>query len=411
VVGSQRFPLAPVLFLASLAVTMFGAAMGVLEYTYIATTSDLSQGATRTSGLMILLLLCSAMTVPHVPGWAARLGSQRLYWFTDLATAVIWAISGIALLAGAPPFLTLVLITPLMGIATGITAVLAPLFGKAFLSGESMAGAYARMSVIMGLSWAAGSLVGGQFLQDSRPGLGFIVRAVTALPLVVVLAIVTPPGGAPAPKPKTAGAWKTLADRIRQPGALRTALLIPVASVVFTIPFLTLIMPITAALRQVPLVTGAGILMASTSIGEIASPAIVGALQKRWAALTASAIAALACGSCLLVFALISASTSDRPELMLWSLVGLVFGAARYSGKALEIDAAVNAGVEETEAMATISFTKTAMAPVGLIVWAGLIQYVSVEAALLVGFIGMTICATAILRSYQRSERLLTSVS
>jgi len=62
----------------------------------------------------------------------------------------------------------------------------------------------------------------------------------------------------------------------------------------------------------------------------------------------------------------------------------------------------VNSNVDDTEAVATVSFAKTAVAPFGLILWALLIDHVSVQAALLVGFIGITVSARAVQASYQR---------
>lgn len=65
---SEPQRLAAPLFYAGTALATVGSAVGVLEATYIATTSDPSRGALRTATMITLLLVASVLTVPHVPG-------------------------------------------------------------------------------------------------------------------------------------------------------------------------------------------------------------------------------------------------------------------------------------------------------------------------------------------------------
>ena len=400
------------LYLGATAITTIGSAVGALEAASIATTADPSHGAFLTAVVIIELLVASTLTVPHVPAMASRWGPQRLYALGMAATGVIWTVAALAILVGLDPYPTLLVTVPLMGVTTGISTVMSPLFGRAYLSGDTMAGAYSRVTVVVGLSWAAGALVGGALLQHVEPGFGLLVRGVLVVPLVIVLATVSPRGVAPVATLRAGGSWSTLAANVRTPGPLRAVVALSCAVSIFVLPYLSLIVPIAAALRQVPLVSGAGLLMAGTALGEVLSPPLVSALQRRLPSLPAAAAAAILCGGCLALFALSSALLSQQLELAVWVMIGVAFGAARYTVKSLELDAAVNCAVAEAEAIAAVSFVKTAVAPIGLLLCASLMTLVSVEAMLLVAFAGITASAAAVWRSASRpSARVADGVA
>ena len=403
---------AAVLFLGGMAISTVGSALGALESTYIATDSDPAAGATRTAVMIVILLLASTATVPFVSGLALRWGSRRLYSVAVFGTGIIWSAAGLAILSGLPAYPILLLSAPFMGVTVGMTTVLSPIFGRAYLSSQSMAGAYARLSVILGLSWGAGSLIGGQLFQHTPPGVGILTRGVLAIPLAVVLVAVRPPTAAPEPVAQRGGSLRAMTGHLRTPSPLRTVLALSCAVTIFVIPFLSLIVPIASALRQVPLVSGAGLLMAGMAVGEVFSPLLVSRLQRHRSSPSGAVWAALSCGGCLLAFAVTSYLTSGQPELLVWTTIGIAYGASRYAVKSLELDAAVNCDVDDTEAVATVSFAKTAVAPLGLLVWATLIDHVSVETALLVGCVGITVSALAVKNSVARlSERGRSEIS
>ncbi|MBM3686802.1 MAG: MFS transporter [Actinobacteria bacterium] len=393
---SEPQRLAAPLFYAGTALATVGSAVGVLEATYIATTSDPSRGALRTATMITLLLVASVLTVPHVPGWAARWGYRRLYVVADSGAALVWGALSLALFAGLPPYPALLAAVPVMGVMSAMSAVLAPLLCRAYLSGHSMAGAYARLSVIMGLSWAAGSLLGGYLLLSVPPGVGIFARGLLVIPLVVVLATVAPRGAFPKGQQRGGRAYSTLLQHVRTPGPLRATVAVTCTLSVFALPFLSLIVPITSDLREVPLLPGAGLLMAGSAVGEVFAPLLVTLLQRRLRSLPAAAICGLACAGCLLAFALASFIWTGQRELAAWILVGLGFGAARFTAKALQIDAAVTSGAPDGEAVATLSFVKGVCDPIGLLLWALLMTFVSVEAALLVACVGLSIGSVAV---------------
>ena len=379
------------LYLGAVAVSTVGSAVGALESTFISTTSSSSAGGLRTAIMLVELLVFSTLTVPLVPSLASRVGTRQLYVLTMLGTVVFWCAGGGAILAGLPAYLTMLIVTPLIGVTLGLTTVLSPLFARQYLGSGTMAGAYARLSVITGLSWGAGALLGGRYFDHVSSGYGILTRGLLALPLVVVIAVVQPIAGeVQRPSPRSSGVRGVLRDAFAV-NDLRVVITLSSAVAVFALPYLSLIVPIAAALRQTPLASGAGLLMAGTSVGEIMSPLLVSRLQRRLSALPAAVAAAAGCAGCLLVFAAVSALTSDEAELALWVAIGIAFGALRYAVKSLELDAAVNSGVDSTEAVAVVSFAKSAVAPVGLLLWSVLMWGASVEFALLVAGVSLLV--------------------
>ena len=85
--------------------------------------------------------------------------------------------------------------------------------------------------------------------------------------------------------------------------------------------------------------------------------------------------------------------------------------AARYTAKALELDAAVNSGVPDGEAVATLSFVKGACTPIGLLLWSMLITFASVEVTLLVASAGLAAGCAAVWTSYNRHARATAAPS
>ena len=113
----------------------------------------------------------------------------------------------------------------------------------------------------------------------------------------------------------------------------------------------------------------------------------------------------------LLAFAFASFVWTGENELAIWVLIGAGFGAARYTAKALELDAAVNSGVPDGEAVATLSFGKGACTPVGLLLWSMLITFASVEVTLLVASAGLAAGCAAVWTSYNRHARTAAAPS
>jgi hypothetical protein len=220
-------------------------------------------------------------------------------------------------------------------------------------------------------------------------GYGILARGILAVPLVVVLAFIPPAGGEIRSRTRHGGGLRAVAKEVVTPGSLRIVIALSAAVAVFALPYLSLIVPIAAALRQTPLASGAGLIMAGTAAGEMMSPILVGRLQARFASLPAAIAAAVGCAGCLLVFAATSAVLSDRSELLVWTGIGVAFGALRYTVKSLELDAAVSSGRDHTEAIAAVSFAKSLTAPLGLLIWSALMWAFSVEVALVVAGAGL----------------------
>jgi MFS family permease len=269
-----------VAFLFGTATSTAGLAIGTLDATGITTTAgNLSRGAIYTSAYLAILLFTRAFTVPHTARLSARLGIENAYRFTVGLGVVSWAIASILILAGVPGLPVLLCFAPLFGISGGFAAVLGPIFSKAYIAGKDMAGAYAWMSVIAGVAWATGSAAGGFILNSVEPGWGLLSKAILGIPMFVIVTRI-----APATDPRTPKAhkrvWYEMKKQLTENKQLRRAAILGCGVSMFAAPMVSMIVPIADALRQTPLLPGAGILMASMALGQLSSPYLVSRLSR-----------------------------------------------------------------------------------------------------------------------------------
>lgn len=90
----------------------------------------------------------------------------------------------------------------------------------------------------------------------------------------------------------------------------------------------------------------------------------------------------------------------DEPELIVWAVVGLGFGAFWLAQRSINLGAATDAGDESNagEAVAVFVFAVSIAAPIGVLLWGFLINHVSVEAAIFAGAIGTAAAGAAYLK-------------
>jgi len=382
-----------------------GLAIGSLDAAGICTDAGgITKGAIYTSAYLTLLMVAAAFTVPHTAKIAARFGIERTYRLVVALGSTTWLICGTLILAGVPGFPVLLCFAPIFGFTGGLSGVLAPIFSKAYIAGKDMAGAYARMSVISGIAWAIGSALGGIILNDSHPGVGIVLKGIFGIPFVVVLLKVRPAAHPTTPKAKKR-AFPEMRERLSNNDELRRATMLRCGIALFAAPMASLIVPIVDALRQTPLLPGAGIIVAAMAVGQLASPGLVGRLSRNNRPQIAGAsIAALASAGVLVAYGLVSALVSKRPELLAWCFIGLSFGGLRYAARALNIGAVSASGPEEdtTNLLQASQFAATLASPIGVLMWGFLINQASVEVAIFVGAAGMALVALASLRRASR---------
>ena len=180
-------------------------------------------------------------------------------------------------------------------------------------------------------------------------------------------------------------------ERLRNNEQLRRATVLRCGTCLFAAPLASLIVPIVDALRQTPLLPGAGIVVAAMAFGQLGSPWLVGRLSRNnRPQIAAASIAALGSAAVLVTYGVASALISHRPELLAWCVVGLAFGALRYAARALDVGAVTASGDEKdaTNLLQASQFAATLASPVGVMLWGFLINRVSVEAAIFTGAAG-----------------------
>jgi MFS family permease len=291
----------------------------------------------------------------------------------------------------------------LAGVSWAVFSVLNPLFARAYFTGEGMAAAVARLSLASGIAWAIGAAAGGFLLHVVAPGWGLLIRALLGVPFAIYL-IAKPPAVEPPMPESREPVWSGMRDRLRDNPDLRRATLLGCGVTAAAAPMASLIVPIVDALRQSPLLPGAGILSASMAGGEMFAPVVVSKLERRRTDLRAAAVAAIVCGGALVLYAIGSYALSRRPELAMWAVIGVAYGAFRFASKALNVGAATASDTEENsvESVATLLFITGLAAPVGVLAWGFLINRWSVEAAVLIGAAATTASAAAVLALTKR---------
>ncbi len=394
------------LYLFGIASATGGLAIGALDATGITTRAGgTSNGAIYTSAYLTILMVSAALAVPHTAKVSARFGIEKAYRLIIAMGSTTWLVAGTLILSGVPGLPVLLCFAPLFGFTAGISGVLAPIFSKAYIAGKDMAGAYARMSVISGIAWAIGSAVGGFILNESHPGFGIVTKAFFGVPFFILLLKVRPAAEPATPK-ASKRAFAEMRDRLRSNAQLRRATVLRCGTALFAAPLASLIVPIVDALRQTPLLPGAGIVVAAMAFGQLGSPWLVGRLSRNGRPqIAAASIAALGSAAVLVLYGVASALISKRPELLAWCLIGLAFGGLRYAARALDVGAVTASGDEKaaTNLLQASQFAATLVSPVGVLLWGVLINRVSVEAAIFFGAAGTAAVGLLSLRRATRT--------
>ena len=386
-------------YTAGLSCSVAGTAMGLLALTNISMAAGGGHsGGVTTAVLLSLIALATAGFVPLVPMVCRRFGVRRSYVASILVGAGIWAALAALVPAGSTSFGVVCLSGALLGVVLSAATVLKPLFAQIFLGGASMSVSYARQSLISGVAWVAGALVGGLLIETVGPGWTLLLNAGLSLPLALVLGRTTLTDE-PTIQPRgQAGAHSTL-SYLRANRGVRVAVLVAASTVVFIGPMTLMVVPLADAFRQSP-VTGAGLLMASMGLGRICTPTLVGRLNARLTSIDGAMIADFAGGVILIVFAACSTVVSGGLELAVWCVIGACFGAARFSARAFTVGAAVDSAAQEhrVEAMSALVLVALLATPVGLLLWGTLLDVSGPQVTLLVVGFGMLL-AVALLRS------------
>ena len=404
------------LFLGALGLSIAGTAWGFLDATSIAVIDGGTDEGSVYAGLFVSLgLVFTAITVPLVPRACRLLGETGAFSLSRWGMVVSTIAVGLVILAGFADERVLLIYAPFYGVFVGLALVLNPLFASRMMGKAGMARAYARLSVVGGLAWAIGALVGGWITDHTSSGWGLLAMGIAAIPLALLTMTSAEPGEtavdagdeaekATEAKPKS-GPRASLAALRANPTLLKITIF-AAAIAFFASPLVSLIVPIADELYHRTFITSASIMMAGLSVGEMLTPVIVGGLKKRFNDLHGAAVASLACGLLLIVFTLDALFFQGNVELAFWVVLSLAFGGARYASRALALGAASTSrpGESEVSTMSIYFLAVMVTAPIGVAWWSLVIEYVNVVTALLVGAAGTIAISLWLLRQPQVSR-------
>jgi len=383
-------------FLIASSLVAAGGAIGILSVTGITTQAGGSRAAYYTALYLAVVSAATALTMPYGPRICHLFGTRRAFVLAQALLAVAWLCAGILIFAGAPEMTVLLTSALVFGICKSVAMLVAPMINKAYMSGATMSGAYARTSEIKGVAAVFGSILGGVLLTVAAPGWGMIINGLLFLPLALIAAL-RPPANIPPDPAKAGRPWRDIRDIFVTNRQMRTVAIVACAMVIFIAPLNTLIVPITDDLRQAPLLAAAGLLSAAIGLGRCFSAMLVDRLSRGRTELTASVLADVGAGVVLLLFALSSALLTGPVELMVWVPIGIAYGALRFAGRALNVGAANDAAAAHhpAQALAALFLVSSLVAPLGVMMWGILIDETSTTAAVTVAAIGIFVIIAA----------------
>lgn len=355
-------------FLGATCVSVIGTAFGMLGATAATSAAGGPGGSGITTGLFTATLFAgTALAIPYGPVVAGRLGCRRAFRLSQAVSALAFLAAGGLLLVGTPPMPVLLLAATLIGLCSGVASVLRTLVSKAYQSSNNTAHSFARLSTALGIAAVVGGLAGGFTLSRIAFGWGLVVDAILTIPLVVVLGRVVPTTE-PATPSSPRHPWRTALVRLTSNRRLRWSAALGGSTMLLLAPTIALVVPIAEALRQVPAVGAAGVLMASFAIGEVASPLSVRFAQRRADDLRSGQVAGALAGASLILLGAVSAILSQRLELVVWVMIGVAFGLFRFAGRALYIGSVADAGSDPATNLASANLVVFTTAPLGALV-------------------------------------------
>ena len=354
-------------------------------------------GALLTACYLALSMIAAAVAIPLTPAITQRWGLARGFGFAVASMGLVSVALGIVILLGGPAPAALLLFAPVVGFLGGVAGVLNLIVARTFLGGEDMSKVSATISVTSGLAWGTGALIAGFGLQHVSLGAGPLIAGLLCLPMAALMAVRPPQV---AMHTRHASGLAAMRGMVRSNDRLRSVVVVTGLICIFAMPIAALVVPIVDQLRQTPLLPGAGIVLFAMALGALLTPVIVRQLCERKALLARAGTTVMACGGALMIMGVSAQFTTDKVQLGIWFVMGIVFGAARFATRAFLLGACVNGEATEdaTVAVAAVRFVSHLAAPIGVLTWGALIHFFSVAPVLYCGAITTLILGVVTVR-------------
>lgn len=390
-------------FLLMGALNSTGSAIFLIVATYITSTTFPAYGGILTAAFLTLTAVGGIVGTSFAPRLVARHGSVRTLLTVAIVRLVIVGVLVPATLRLELAFAVLLMIGPIEGFNIGVRAVVYPVIGTQVMKGAAST-TWSRWQVAKAPAYAIGALIGGLLVDFDYLAADFALVVLLTVPTLLWTLrwrnLVLPD----APTPTAAASTRplTLLRSFRTtPYARRLFLLVAVASV-GVLPIVSMVVPLLNQLGKPRLIQGAGLLLATISLGGMGTTVLYKRLKRR--ASTDLTLIGLALGlaGVLLIFVTLFAWAFDAPgEVISWGVIGFVLGSAIGVIHSGETGAAVDslfAGTRSSS-VAALTLAGRIFAPVGLILWGAVMDVTGAGRLLLgVGVVVPLVAALSLLR-------------
>jgi len=393
------------LYLIAIGMVVAGGLVGHLGATSATTLEGGKEDGSFDTGLYITITtLFAGFTAIRALPLAQRWGALRTWAWVSVAHSTLWLVLGVLVLTIDSHTTLLFIFAPFLGVIAGLLGVVSPLMTKAYLGG-GMAHANSRRAAVAGIAGAVSLLVGGALIHLVGPGIGILLCGVMGLPLLVVAFRVEPSEEAPEVVVPPHPLRSTLRNTAENP-RLRLVALVAVSTVMFTLPFAMLIVPILNDVDHNPVPSGAGIVLTGISLGKLLTPRVVDKIESSGRKdVVGALLAALGIAVLLYAFAASTPLLSGIPELAVWVLIGIGFGALRATVISMNEGAAVAAMPKgmAMEGIAVLAMAATFASPLAAFSWGWSIQQIGAIPTIWIGATLMVVTAVALRILHHRS--------
>ena len=393
------------LYLMAIGIVVAGGLVGHLGATSATTLAGGKADGSFDTGLYLTITtLFAGFTAIRALPLAKRWGARRIWAWVNVAHSTLWLVLGVLVLTIDSDTTLLFIFAPFLGTVAGLLGVVSPLMTKAYLGG-GMAHANSRRAAVAGIGGAVSLLVGGALIHLVGPGIGILLCGVMGVPLLVVAFRVEPseePHEVVVPAHPLRSALRTTAENPQ----LRLSALVAVSTVMFTLPFAMLMVPILNDVDHNPVPSGAGMVLAGISLGKLLTPRVVDKIESSGRSdVVGAMLAALGIALLLYAFAVSTPLLSDIPELTVWVLIGIGYGALRATIISMNEGAAVTAMPKgmAMEGVAVLAMAVTFASPVAAFSWGWSIQQIGAIPTIWIGATLMVVATVALRILYRDS--------
>lgn len=368
-----------VAYVVAMALSGAGVTISLLAATALETeTNGGAHGALWAGAFLIIVFVTKAGAIRAMPRWSVRVAPERLFLLSTFLLIAAWAGAGILIVLGAPATALVLAIAPVDGIANGVFAVETPLLSSEFFSEQSLATAHARVSVVWGIACALGAIAAGLLIDGAGAGWALVARAALSIPMLFVIMRLVRSRKRSIPDVDVHDARVATANqsrdarRVMADPAVRRVILLAVILTAVTAPVIVMIVPIGESLLHTSNVLGASIVLSAMSVGGLLAPTFVRLFDRRVSTGRDPILAAfVASGLLLAAFGVASIFLTSRIQLFALAAVGLVFGGAEFGSQSTVLGQVVrvSGSAGARQAIATMKFSTSLAAPVGILVW------------------------------------------